>query len=49
MIDDDGDPGVAQDAVRDQEGGGQRHLGLHGLHGGARGSLEEDWRSVKIF
>ena len=37
MIDDDGDPGVAQDAVRDQEGGGQRDLGLHGLHRGAGG------------
>ena len=37
LIDDDGDPGVAQDAVRDQEGGGQRDLGLHGLHRGAGG------------
>ena len=46
MIDGDGDddPGVAQDAVRDQEGGGQRDLGLHGLHRGAGGCLEENWR-----
>ena len=44
LIDDDGDPGVAQDAVRDQEGGGQRDLGLHGLHRGAGGCLEENWR-----
>ena len=44
MIDDDGDPGVAQDAVRDQEGGGQRDLGLHRLHWGAGGCLEENWR-----
>ena len=44
MIDGDDDPGVAQDAVRDQEGGGQRDLGLHGLHRGAGGCLEENWR-----
>ena len=49
MIDGDGDdPGVAQDAVRDQEGRGQRDLGLHRLHGGAGGGLEENWRSVKF-
>ena len=44
MIDGDDDPGVAQDAVRDQEGGGQRDLGLHRLHWGAGGCLEENWR-----
>ena len=44
MIDGDDDPGVAQDAVLDQEGGGQRDLGLHGLHRGAGGCLEENWR-----
>ena len=44
MIDGDDDPGVAQDAVRDQEGGGQCDLGLHGLHRGAGGCLEENWR-----
>ena len=44
MIDGDDDPGVAQGAVRDQEGGGQRDLGLHGLHRGAGGCLEENWR-----
>ena len=50
MIDFDGDddPGVAQDAVRDQEGRGQRDVGLHRLHGGAGGGLEENWRSVKF-
>ena len=43
-FDSDDDPGVAQDAVRDQEGGGQRDLGLHRLHWGAGGCLEENWR-----
>ena len=44
MIDGDDDPGVAQDALRDQEGGGQRDLGLHRLHWGAGGCLEENSR-----
>ena len=42
------DPGGAQDPVRDQEGRGQRDVGLHRLHGGAGGGLEENWRSVKF-